>query len=70
MVGQFRMIAINFGHGSYDRAYDTVLRRLADGEIDAEAIITGRVGLDGVADAFQALRDPGEHIKILVLPNA
>lgn len=70
VVGQFRMIAINFGHGSYERAYDTVLQRLADGEIDAEAIITGRVGLDGVADAFQALRDPDDHVKILVLPQA
>lgn len=70
VVGQFRMIAINFGHGSYDRAYDTVLRRLADGEIDAEAIITGRVGLDGVGQAFRALRDPDDHVKILVLPHA
>lgn len=68
VVGQFRRIAVNFGHGPYEDAYDITLRRLADGEIDAEAIITGRVGLDGVADAFTALRDPDEHVKILVLP--
>lgn len=70
VVAQFRQIAINFGHGPYHEAYETVLKRLADGEIDAEAIITGRVGLDGLGDAFEALRDPEAHVKILVLPGA
>ncbi|WP_029111047.1 zinc-binding dehydrogenase [Mycobacterium sp. URHD0025] len=69
VVAQMRQIAINFGHGPYDRAYELVLARLADGEIDAEAIITGRVGLDGLDDAFEALRDPDAHVKILVLPG-
>jgi threonine dehydrogenase-like Zn-dependent dehydrogenase len=69
VVGQFRRIAVNFGHGPYEDAYDITLRRLASGEIDAEAIITGRVGLDGVAEAFTALRAPDEHVKILVLPE-
>lgn len=69
VVGQFRRISINFGHGPYEDAYDITLQRLADGEIDAEAIITGRVDLDGVADAFTALRAPDEHVKILVLPG-
>jgi threonine dehydrogenase-like Zn-dependent dehydrogenase len=31
-------------------------------------LITGEVGLDGVADAFDALGDPDEHCKILVVP--
>jgi (R,R)-butanediol dehydrogenase / meso-butanediol dehydrogenase / diacetyl reductase len=70
VVAQFRQIAINFGHGSYHEAYDRALRRLADGEIDADALITGRVGLNGVAEAFGALRNPDEHVKILVLPEA
>lgn len=69
VVAQFRQIAINFGHGPYHEAYETVLARLADGEIDAEALITGRVGLDGLGEAFEALRNPDEHVKILVLPQ-
>ncbi|KHO21688.1 alcohol dehydrogenase catalytic domain-containing protein [Mycolicibacterium setense] len=69
VVAQFRQIAINFGNGPYHEAYETVLKRLADGEIDAEAIITGRVGLDGLGDAFEALRDPEAHVKILVIPQ-
>lgn len=69
VVAQMRQIAINFGHGPYDRAYEKVLARLAAGEIDAEAIITGRVGLDGLGEAFESLRDPEAHVKILVLPG-
>lgn len=69
VVGQFRRISVNFGHGPYEAPYDITLQRLADGAIDAEAIITGRVGLDGVADAFDRLRNPDEHVKILVLPT-
>ncbi|MFE6858249.1 alcohol dehydrogenase catalytic domain-containing protein [Nocardia sp. NPDC057668] len=69
VVGQFRRIAVNFGHGNYQEPYDITLRRLADGEIDAEALITGRVGLDGVAEAFTALRSPREHVKIIVHPR-
>ncbi|MFE3194198.1 alcohol dehydrogenase catalytic domain-containing protein [Nocardia sp. NPDC059240] len=69
VVGQFRRIAVNFGHGPHENAYDITLQRLADGEIDAEALITGRVGLDGVADAFTALRHPDQHVKIIVIPG-
>ena len=69
VVAQMRQIAINFGHGPYEQAYEKVLARLAAGEIDAEALITGRTGLDGIADAFTALRNPDEHVKILVLPS-
>lgn len=70
VVGQFRRIAVNFGHGPYENAYDITLERLAAGLIDAESIITGRVGLDGVGEAFTALRNPEEHVKILVVPTS
>ncbi len=44
------------------------LRHIAEGEIDVTPMITGEVGLDGVAGAFAALADPDEHCKILVVP--
>jgi threonine dehydrogenase-like Zn-dependent dehydrogenase len=47
-----------------------VLHRLADGAIDPRPLITGTVGLDGVAGAFDALADPEAHAKILVDPRA
>ena len=37
-------------------------------EIDVTGIVTGKVGLSGVADAFVALGDPEAHVKIMVEP--
>jgi threonine dehydrogenase-like Zn-dependent dehydrogenase len=45
------------------------LRRLAEGVIDVEGLVTGIVGLDGVAGAFRDLADPEAHVKILVRPD-
>lgn len=45
------------------------LRHIAEGRFDVAPLITGRVGLDGVAQAFTALADPERHAKILVEPS-
>ena len=44
------------------------LRFLAEGKIDAAALITGTVGLGGVAGAFADLANPEKHAKIMVDP--
>ena len=41
-----------------------------DGKIDAAPMVTGTVGLDGVAAAFTALGDPERHAKILIDPRS
>ena len=41
---------------------------IADGVVDVAPMITGRVGLDRIAEAFAELGKPGEHTKILVKP--
>jgi len=41
---------------------------IADGTVDVTPMITGRVGLDGIAGAFADLTSPGTHTKILVTP--
>jgi threonine dehydrogenase-like Zn-dependent dehydrogenase len=48
--------------------FEATLRSIAEGEMDVEPMITGRVGLDGVPDAFRALAHPDQHCKILVTP--
>jgi threonine dehydrogenase-like Zn-dependent dehydrogenase len=48
--------------------FTATLHALADGEFDASAFITGRVGVDGVAGAFETLGTPEQHVKILVEP--
>ena len=44
------------------------LQLIADGAYDVAPLITDRVPLSGVADAFAALRDPEKQAKILVEP--
>ena len=46
------------------------LHLLADGKVDPRPLVTGTVGLDGAAGAFDALADPEAHAKILVDPRA
>ena len=44
------------------------LTHIADGKFDVADLVTDQVGLDGVARAFERLRSPDEHAKILVTP--
>ncbi len=46
------------------------LHMLADGKVDASPLVTGTVGLHGVAAAFVALGDPERHAKILIDPGS
>ena len=55
--------------GYTPREFREALHRLAEGEVAADALVTGRVGLGGVAGAFDALGDPEAHAKVLVDPS-
>jgi threonine dehydrogenase-like Zn-dependent dehydrogenase len=46
------------------------LHMLAEGKVDPSPLITGTVGLDGVAGAFADLGDPERHAKVLIDPQA
>lgn len=48
--------------------FSGTLRSIAEGGIDVSPMITGEVGLDGLPGAFDALGNPEEHCKILVVP--
>jgi threonine dehydrogenase-like Zn-dependent dehydrogenase len=50
--------------------FSDALRLLAEGKVAAEPLVTGVVGLDGVAGAFDALADPEKHAKILIDPRS
>lgn len=50
--------------------FHDALQLLADGKVNAEPLVTGVVGLDGVAGAFEALGDPETHAKILIDPSS
>ena len=44
------------------------LRLIAEGEVDAGAMVTAEIGIDGVAKAFADLANPEAHTKIIVQP--
>jgi threonine dehydrogenase-like Zn-dependent dehydrogenase len=46
------------------------LHLLAEGKVDAAPLVTGTVGLDGVAAAFRALGDPEAHATVLIAPRS
>jgi threonine dehydrogenase-like Zn-dependent dehydrogenase len=45
------------------------LQMMAQGKLNPRPMLTGTVGLDGVAAAFDALGSPERHAKVLVDPQ-
>jgi threonine dehydrogenase-like Zn-dependent dehydrogenase len=62
-------IELRFVLGYTPLDFHDTLQMLADGEVDPRPMITGTVGLEGVADAFSDLEDPETHAKILIDPS-
>lgn len=48
--------------------FAVALKLLADGDVDGSALITSRIGLDGVAAAFDELAKPQSQIKVMIEP--
>jgi threonine dehydrogenase-like Zn-dependent dehydrogenase len=63
-------IDLRFVLGYTPLEFRDALHLLADGKVDGRSMITGVVGLDGVAGAFDALSDPEVHAKILIDPRS
>lgn len=62
-------IDLRFVLGYTPLEFRDTLHALADGKLDASAMLTGRVGLDGVESAFVTLGDPEMHAKIVIDPQ-
>lgn len=63
-------IELTFVFGYTPEEFGQTLRRLAEGVIDVSSLVTAKVGLEGVAQAFRDLGDPEAHVKVLVQPGA
>jgi threonine dehydrogenase-like Zn-dependent dehydrogenase len=61
-------LSIQFALGYDPMEFAASLQSIAEGAIDVAPMITAEVDLDGVPGAFDALADPEEHCKILVVP--
>jgi threonine dehydrogenase-like Zn-dependent dehydrogenase len=68
MLGIGKELNLQFVLGYTPDEFTATLGHIAAGAIPVAPLITGSVGLDGVAGAFTALGSPERHAKILVRP--
>jgi len=69
VMGINKEIEMRFVLGYTPLEYRDALHLLADGKVNGDPLITGTVGLAGVAGAFSALGDPEQHAKIMINPR-
>ena len=62
-------LEFRFSFGYSPAEYAATLERLASGVPGAELLVTDVFGLDETPGAFETLRTPGEHGKILITPQ-
>jgi threonine dehydrogenase-like Zn-dependent dehydrogenase len=68
MLGISKELAFQFVLGYTADEFEQTLAHIAAGAIPTAPLITGHVGLDGVAGAFAELASPERHAKIIVEP--
>jgi len=66
--GISKELSLQFVLGYDGDEFAATLHHVAEGAIPTRPLITGKVGLDGVASAFAELASPERHAKILVEP--
>jgi threonine dehydrogenase-like Zn-dependent dehydrogenase len=68
IMGINKELSLQFVLGYTPGEFIDTLGHLAEGRIDVAPLVTGTVGVDGVADAFRTLASPDAHAKIIVEP--
>jgi threonine dehydrogenase-like Zn-dependent dehydrogenase len=68
LMGISKELNIQFVLGYAPEEFAATLNHLAEGRINGDPLVTGKVGVEGVAQAFEDLASPETHAKILVEP--
>jgi threonine dehydrogenase-like Zn-dependent dehydrogenase len=68
MLGINKELNLQFVLGYTREEFTSMLHHIAEGKIPTEPLITGKVGVEGVAQAFEDLGSPEYHAKIMVEP--
>jgi threonine dehydrogenase-like Zn-dependent dehydrogenase len=68
MIGIAKELDVGFALGYSYEEFAGTLRSIAEGELDVAPLITGKVAIDAVPQAFDDLGNPEAHCKILVTP--
>ena len=66
MLGIVKELSLQFVLGYTQEEFAATLEHIAEGRIAVAPLITGHVGIDEVAGAFEALASPERHAKIIV----
>jgi threonine dehydrogenase-like Zn-dependent dehydrogenase len=66
MLGIVKELNLQFVLGYTQEEFAATLEHVAERRIDVAPLVTGAVGIDGVAGAFEALASPERHAKIIV----
>jgi threonine dehydrogenase-like Zn-dependent dehydrogenase len=69
MIAINKQLALRFVCAYSSDEFARTLHDIAEGRIDVSPMVTGHVGIDGVAEAFERLANSGQDVKILVEPN-
>jgi threonine dehydrogenase-like Zn-dependent dehydrogenase len=67
-IGINKELNIQFVLGYTPDEFAGTLRHISEGEIDVTPLVTGRVGVGDVPQAFETLANPEAHAKIIVEP--
>jgi threonine dehydrogenase-like Zn-dependent dehydrogenase len=68
LFGINKELNLQFVLGYTGEEFAATLRNLAEGKVNGDPLVTGKVGVEGVAQAFEDLASPERHAKILVEP--
>jgi threonine dehydrogenase-like Zn-dependent dehydrogenase len=68
MFGINKELNVQFVLGYAPDEFATTLQNIAEGRINVDPLITGKIGVEGVPEAFEELASPDRHAKILVEP--
>ena len=68
MLGIMKELNVQYVLGYTPAEFASSLKLIADGKVEASSLITAKVGIDGVAKAFDDLGNPEQHTKIIVEP--
>ena len=68
LLGITKEINLQFVLAYTPEEFARTLSLIAEGQLFADPLITGKVGVAGVADAFRDLASPDAHAKIIVEP--
>ena len=68
LIAVNKELSLQFVLGYSLDEFSESLANIADGKFDVSNLVSHRIGLDDVADTFEALKDPERYAKVIVEP--